>query len=47
MNLEMHSDAVIELVWRCTWRWSMGGAPGANETLFISSLTRNCGNVMR
>ena len=46
MSLEMHLQAVIEQDWRSTWRWSMGGAPGA-ETLFIGELTQNRGNVTR
>jgi len=56
MHIEMHLEAVIERVrrctcspieqhWRSTGRRSMTGALGAS-TLFISQLTRNHGNVM-
>ena len=41
----MHLEAVTERVWRSTWQWSIGGVPGT-ETLSISQLTRNRGNVM-
>jgi len=45
-SLEMHLEAVIEQVWVDTGRQSMDGTPGA-ETLFISYLTPDCGNVTR
>jgi len=45
-SLDIQFEAVIEWDWTSTWRWSMDGTPGA-ETLFISSLTRNRGNVTR
>ena len=41
---EIHLEAMIERDWTSTWRRSMDGAPG-DETLFISELTRNRGNV--
>jgi len=40
----MDLEAVIEQDWTCSWNWSMDGTPGA-ETLFISELTGNRGNV--
>jgi len=43
-SLEMPLEAVIERDWTSTSRRSMDGAPG-DETLFISWLTRNRGNV--
>jgi len=45
-NLEMHLQAVIEPVWTGTGRQLMDSAPCA-ETLFISYVTRNHGNVTR
>jgi len=43
-SVEMHLEAVMKWDWTSTWRGSMDGTPGA-ETLFISWLTRNRGNV--
>jgi hypothetical protein len=52
VSLEIHLQSMIERDWRCMWRrsiWrqSMGGTPGAYETLFISYLTRILENVTR
>ena len=40
MNLEMHLEAVIERVWRCTWRPgsseprdALGGQDGVNSEI--------------
>jgi hypothetical protein len=43
-SLEMHFEAVIECDWTSTWRLLNDGTLGA-ETLFISELTYNYGNV--
>jgi len=55
-SFEMYLQSIIERDWRSTWRWSSwtrsiwrrsrGAVPGA-ETLFISYLTHNRGNVTR
>jgi len=41
VNLEMHSEAVIERVWRCTWRpWSceLGGRNRASLEIHLEAV---------